>query len=182
MARLLLNNQVLVNENSGVVSMDSGVNYPKGTILNASFYENSTRTSISTSASSTLWSFSVTKLFSASASDLNLYLRMPGDGHYSDNVGIYAHIANSTTTTTDGTAYKDICYIQSNDSNTLQILLCKGKVFESLDAGSHTLSIGWNTRNGGSGERPFDIWNPNHNDDGRSHQLSSTAVVYEIQK
>ena len=182
MARLLLNNQVLLNENSGIVSIDSGVNYPKGTILNASFYENSTRTSISNSNSTVLWSFSVTKLFSASSSDLHLYFRMPGDDYVSDNVGIYAHIANSTTTTTDGTAYKDLAYLQSADASSQQIILCKGKVFESLDAGSHTLSIGWNTRDGSTSNRPFKIWNPSSSDDARQHVSSSTAVVYEIQK
>lgn len=180
MSRLILNNQTLLNETGGVVTVDSNISYPKGTILNTTFYENSTRVGVSTGATGTMWTFDVTKLYASTYSYLALYFMMNGHNDVSDNCGFYAHIAGSTTTSTDGTAYYDVTYTQNQSDNDPQMAHCRGKVFESLDAGTHTLVIGWSTRDGGTNNSPWVITNPNSSDDARCHQKSSTAVFYEI--
>lgn len=182
MSRLLINDQVFLQENSGVVTIDSNVNWPAGTILNASFHELTTRIALSFGASGTLWSFDVTKLYASDYSDLIMYLLLNGHQPNSDVCGFYAHIPGSTTTGTDGTAYYDIVYTANANANDPQMGHCRGKVFESLGVGTHTLTIGWNARNGTASQGPWHITNVNSSDDARQHAQSSTAVFYEIKK
>ena len=182
MARLLLNNKVFLNETGGVVTLDSEAGGPPGTILNTSFYENDTRSALTSGASGTIWQFNVTKLYSSAYSDLILYFMINGHQNSSDVCGLYAHISGSTTTTQDGSAYYDVVYTQNQNSNDPQMAHCRGKVFESLDAGTHSLVIGWSTRNSQTGNYPWIITNANSSDDARQHQQSSTAVFYEIKR
>jgi hypothetical protein len=50
----------------------------------------------------------------------------------------------------------------------------------SVAAGSHTMSFGWNTRDGNTNNRPFNNLNPNSSDDSRNQQMVSRIVVYEV--
>lgn len=148
-------------------------------VLKVSHFTNSTNTSIGDSSSGTIWSVNITKDYASADTDLIVFGALVGRGSYSDYCGVYAHISGSTSTSTDGSAYYDIGYNGESASRPC-IIRIQGKRFESLGAGTHTLSIGWSTRNGSSGDKPFPIWNPNSGNDGRCHQQRSNLVVYEV--
>jgi hypothetical protein len=50
----------------------------------------------------------------------------------------------------------------------------------SVMQGVHNISVGWNTINNSSNERPFTTLNPNNNQDARNQQFVSTILVYEV--
>jgi hypothetical protein len=148
--------------------------------LKRSEFTNGTRTAFSDSASNAFWNITVTKDFGSSISDLVVYAMLPGYSAYSDWCGIYAHISGSTTTSTDGTAYKDIIYVGGDASNESYCVIVNGKRFESLGAGTHTLTFGWSTRNGSSSDKWCATWNPDSNNDARQHATRSIVQVYEV--
>lgn len=148
-------------------------------VLKVSHFVNSTNTSLNDSSSGTIWSVNITKDYGSADTDLVVFGALIGRGSYSDYCGVYAHISGSTSTGTDGSAYYDIGYNGESASRPC-IIRIQGKRFESLGAATHTLTIGWSTRNGSAGDKPFPIWNPNSGNDARSHQQRSNLVVYEV--
>jgi len=156
-------------------------NAPIGSIVKTSHFTNATRVALSTSAGpSNIWTVSITKDFNSSTSDLVVFGNLNGRGNYSDQCGVYAHISGSTTRTTDGTAFYDVDYYSAHATYRTAGIVLLGKRFESLGVGSHTLEIGWQTRDGSTGDMPFPVFNNNNSDDSRSHQHRSNLVVYEI--
>jgi hypothetical protein len=66
-------------------------------------------------------------------------------------------------------------------SSTQQTTMVFGQAqWTGVAAGSHTMSFGWNTADGGTNNRPFSILNPNSSDDPRNNQMVSRIVVYEV--
>jgi hypothetical protein len=158
-------------------------NAPIGSIIKTSHFTNATRVALSDSAGpSNIWTVSITKDFNSSTSDLVVFGNLQGRGNYSDQCGVYAHISGSTTRTTDGTAFYDVDYYPANGTSRGGGIVLLGKRFESLGVGSHTLEIGWQTRNGNTSDKPYQVFNPDLNDDARSHVHRSNLVVYEILK
>jgi len=151
-----------------------------GNLLKQSHFVNESRVTFSDSNAGVIWSVTVNKEFDSDFSELVLFGQLVGHDNYSDFCGIYAHIPGATTLSTDGTAYKDISYVGGNaDGETFNVVLT-GKRFSNLNAGSHTLTIGWSTRDGGTGNKPFVVWNPNSTDDARQHQTRSQLYIQEI--
>jgi hypothetical protein len=154
---------------------------PLGSIIKTSHFTNVTRVALSDSAGpSNIWTVSITKDFNSSTSDLVVFGNLQGRGNYSDQCGVYAHISGSTSRSTDGSAFYDVDYYPANGTNRGGGIVLLGKRFESLGVGSHTLEIGWQTRNGSSGDKPYQVFNPDSNDDARSQVHRSNLVVYEI--
>ena len=67
----------------------------------------------------------------------------------------------------------------ANDSNESFWLIVLKK-FTGLNAGTHTVNFGWQTRDGNSNDKPFVTWNPNSAFDARSHQSRSNLIINEI--
>jgi hypothetical protein len=156
-------------------------NAPIGSIVKTSHFTSTTRVALSDSAGpSNIWTVSITKDFNSSTSDLVVFGNLPGRGNYSDQCGVYAHISGSTSTSNDGSAYYDVEYYPANGTDRPSGIVLLGKRFESLGVGSHTLEIGWKTRNGSTGDKPYQVHNNNSSDEARSHQHRSNLVVYEI--
>lgn len=155
---------------------------PPGSIIKASYFSNNTRTALSNSANAVLWSITpIVKSYSSTQTDLVVYGVLVGMGSFSYSMGLYAHIAGSTTLTTDGTAYYDIHHATPPSGATVpSLIIISGKRFENLNSGNITLDIGWSVKNADAGNKPFIIWNPNSTDDARAHQLRSNIVVYEV--
>ena len=152
-----------------------------GAIVKTNYYKWETKVSIPKGSTGTIWSVTVPKLYDSSVSDLLVFMLIPGHGTYSDWCGIYSHISGSTTTSTDGTAYRGINYISGNDVNEPVLIHMNGKRFESLNAGNHTLTIGWSARDGGTGNAPANnAFNPDSANDVRNHQNGSVMTVFEI--
>jgi len=152
-----------------------------GSVVKVSSFTDATRVALSDSAGpSNIWTVSISKEFSSALTDLYVYGNLQGRGNYSDQCGVYAHISGSTSRTTDGSAFYDVDFYPSNGTYRPGGIVLLGKRFESLGVGSHTLEIGWQTRNGSSGDKPYLTFNPNSSDESRSHQHRSNLVVYEI--
>ena len=182
MATLKFGGNTLLTETSGTVTFPSTVTWPAGTIRNVVFATFDTRTTFSDSATGTFWQYAFTKLYDASTTDIIVNHLLVGHNDYSDVCGFYSHISGSTTTTNDGTAYYDAGYIANESDSDPQFSFNLGKRFESLGAGSHTWEAGWKTRNGGTGNKPWYVSNPNSSDDSRSHQQGSSVLIFEVQR
>lgn len=180
-----------VTESSGTFTFtDAGI-LPSGHFVGVSHHTYATRTSIPTSNYYKFWDIDFTKKYSKENSYLSVHCQMWGHENYSDVCGIFAHIEGSTDMGGDagGTAYRGITYAGANSSNETFQIFMSGKIFENVDAGSHKLTIGWNARHSTvhnssaqDANRPFVIWNLNHNDDARQHQTRSKVTIYEIKK
>ena len=151
-----------------------------GTTLNVPIqvqhYQNSTRTSLSAVASYTLWSgITFTKL------QANSYLIVTGQlvfsNAYSYNMGYWWQIGNS------GKRYDSIfqCHYPSDTTRSAAIKIgwFINGIYTTTDTGNQSISIGWNSINGGS-DNPGTVWNPNVSDDARSQQHSSDLTIMEI--
>jgi len=149
-------------------------------LVKQSHFVNSTRVGLADSNAGTIWSVDIAKEFGSTVSELVVFGQLVGHDNYSDLCGIYAHIPGSTTLSTDGTAFMDISYVGGNaDSETFNIILT-GKRFSNLNEGTHTLTIGWSTKNNSTTDKPFVVWNPNSTDDARQHQTRSQLYVQEL--
>ena len=67
-------------------------------------------------------------------------------------------------------------YMTEGESGTFSINTRFGTTF---NAGTITVTMGWDTANGGS-NRPFAVLNPNATDDGRNPQNASVYFFYEV--
>lgn len=143
-----------------------------GAILNISTVRNSTRSSVSAVSSAyTLFSGSFTKV--SSTSTLIATCTVFGSGSYSGVCAVGMNI--------DGSNWDYGCnYQYDNQWQPAQITFIVGtSVWTGISAGSHTLGFGWNAADGSS-NRPFNIFNPNSNEDSRSRQQVSSMTIYEV--
>ena len=172
--------------NSGVTSIVAGTgisisggtgavtvtNTASAVLLKTSNYQNSTRTSLSNSASNTayniLWTVSVTKVSNTSNFNITGFLQ----GWQSSNGGgTYFFRINNGTWTSGGAA--------SYNSYGVPIPLQTYLTASSLNAGTYNIDFAWANSGGG---RPFNIWNPNSSDDSGQFYYPSVSqlIVNEI--
>ena len=149
-------------------------------------FRNSTRTSLNNAASSVIWSDNFTKEYDANTSWILMEGMLPGTNNYSDQCGIYAML-DGANTNNDTPRHRGVHYSGVNeDQPWARFILYVHRIIDNTDstqelnAGSRTWSVGWSTRNGSSGDRPFEIWNPNSSDDGRNQQYGSIMAIHEF--
>jgi hypothetical protein len=146
---------------------------PTGGVVKMSVFRNYTREAASGNPVNAygMWT---TAGFTKARADTNIIIQVTvfGAGYSSGQCGIGTEV--------DGVWDYGHGY-QYDGSYTAKTLQCHGtSYYTGLAAGSHTLKWGWKPGNGTTGERPFDVLNPNNNDDSRNGQVGSTMVVYEV--
>jgi hypothetical protein len=147
-------------------------NMQSGFILGSAIFRNGTRSAVSGAAEATLFGGSFTKQRSDTV--LIATNTVFGAGYYSGNCGVGMKLDN---TWHFGTGYQ----YDGAWSATAQVTVINGQGYWSgIAAGSHTLYWGWKCADGGAGNRPFNYFNPNSNDDSRLQQVVSSMIVYEV--
>lgn len=148
-------------------------------------FRNDTRTTLSDSSGSVIWSGNFTKEYDANTSWILMEGMLPGTNNYSDQCGVYAML-NGASTSNDSPRHRGIHYSGVNeDTGWARFIMYVHRIIDNSDstqelgAGSRTWSVGWSTRNGSTGDRPFEVWNPNSSDDARNQQCGSIMSIYE---
>jgi len=151
-----------------------------GKIIKQTVYKNSTRTALSNSADTTIFTTNFTKLKSNTESYIHVTTSIVCHDAASDFCGLYCDLqTNSNHATNDSSAFHGV----GHDQHGAQKFIHINKVFDDradLDAGTHTLEIGWRTRNGASVDKPTTIINPNSSDDARAHQTGFHLFINEV--
>ena len=140
-----------------------------GSVVAVRHYSNSTRSIVYSAATGTLWTLTDTKLYGVESAII-IHANIIGLG---DNSGVV-----STFIEYGGTKSYSIQY--TYEANDFCKLLTGTSKTTGKDAGSQTLSIGWDAANGSGSESPFIRINPNATEDARLHQTVSTIIVYEV--
>jgi hypothetical protein len=148
-------------------------------------FRNDTRTALSDSSSGVIWSGSFTKEYDANTSWIIMEGMLPGTNNYSDQCGVYAML-NGANTNNDTPRHHGIHYSGANaDTAWARFIMYVHRIIDNSDstqelgAGSRTWSVGWSTKDGGTGNKPFEVWNPSSADDGRNQQYGSIMAIYE---
>jgi hypothetical protein len=151
-----------------------------GAVLKAESSTYSTRVSMPTSSDHSIWSVAFTKLNDATTSYLRVTAQINGEGGYSDCAGVNCSV-NNVNKGADEEAYFGVLFVQANPADgDIHLSVNKDFKVNALDVGTHTIRVGWKPRNGSSGERPFNILNPNSSDQARRHQSASWMCIEEI--
>jgi len=113
-----------------------------------------------------------------------------GGSNYSDACGEFVELQNSNGTAidsswrnTDGRRYWGVSYagVDNNAQSTwAKFLFHWHQVYTNISPGTYEILVGWQTRNNSSGNRPFNNWNINANDDNRSRQHESHCEIWEL--
>ena len=149
-------NQVLIRSTGSLIKVDTLVYTPQ--------------VSISTATDATLFSVTYNKILSSSASDLVIKLDCRGCGPYSGVCGTYLSVA--------GVRNYSYSYLYSNGSE--MTMLHGIAVWDGVAAGNNTITVGWYSADGSSGQSPFKTLNPNAGTtDGRFRDQDSTITVWE---
>ena len=154
-------------------------------IVKVGFAENSTRYVLSTSADTALFTVTFAKSLSATLSKVHVIGQVVGRGSYSDWCGVYFDCLTSgmtTHNTNDSAAFKGLSMANASSSSRAGEITIN-KVFEdtsNFTAATHTFEFGWRTRNGSTGDRPFDQVNVTSSDDARAQAQSSTFTFFEV--
>jgi len=143
-----------------------------GAIIGVTVVRTNTRSSVSTVASTTLFSGSFTKI--KADSQLIAKCTVFGANFQSGNSGVGMNIDGSNWDY--GVAYQ---YDGAWSSIYQTTIIVGTSRWSGISAGSHTVGFGWNTFNGGA-DRPFGIFNPNSSDDSRNQQMASSIILYEV--
>jgi hypothetical protein len=150
-------------------------NMQPGFILSSTAIRYGTRTALSISAYTVIFSGSFTKL--RADSTIIATCTVFGDGFYSGNCGVGMQIDT-------GSNWDYGCGYQYDGgwSNTIQTTVVNGQSqWTGISAGSHTIGFGWRTFNLSSAtDRPFNNINPNSAVESRNQQMISSIFVYEI--
>jgi hypothetical protein len=165
----------VLKTNSGATGIEWGAD-EGGKIKKVTLVENSTRYSLTDSANTTIMSFS----FTVDTAGSTIYISggMLGRGSYSDSCGMFCSV-DGNGKTTDGPAYKGVQWANSHSVGTHGTYRYNQK-WTGLSVGSHTISLGWKTRDATSANRPFHQWNPNSSDDGRTQQTATNLTITEV--
>lgn len=183
------NNTIIGTGTNGEISLSSGQKLISsgsqsvttvGNIVGVTTFSNSTRTSLSATSSTTLWSAgNVTKKYSNSrliitgqlvfgngeSYNMGYWWQIGASGLRRD--GIFQHHYASDQETTQSTAIKLGWFINGE--------------FDTSATGNLAVSIGWAAIDGGA-NLPGTVWNPNASDDSRSQQHSSNLTIFEVLK
>ena len=154
-------------------------------LVKVTTFRNNTRTALNDSSSRVIWSANFTKEYDANTSWILMEGMLPGANNYSDQCGVYAML-DGANTNNDSPRYHGIHYSGANaDHGWARFIMYVHRIIDNSDstqelsAGSRTWTVGWHTRNGASGDKPFEIWNPNSSDDCRNQQYGSLMSIYE---
>jgi hypothetical protein len=147
---------------------------PPGFVISSAIIQSSTRTAVSNSAETVLFSgtFNKTRDDTAIVATCTVF----GAGYNSGNCGVGLKFGN----------YWDFGVGYAYDgswSSTAQVTIVNGQSYwnQPMSAGAYTVGWGWKCANGGTAERPFNYLNPNSADsDSRNQQFVSSILVYEI--
>lgn len=171
MPGILKVNSIQLAPGSTVMTMN---NMQPGFIVSSTAIRNGTRTAVSLGATGTLFSGTFTKLRADTTiiATCNIF----GDGFNSGQCGTYLRIDS-------GTPDFSIGYQYDGQWGAYQTTTISGQCqFTGVSAGSHTITAGWATQNGTTGDRPFNNLNPNNavTSETRNQQMVSSIFVYEI--
>ena len=154
-------------------------------LINATHYWMNGRTSVSNSSNGTLWTGTFTKQKGANESWILMDGMIPGSNNYSDQCGAFAML-DGADTNNDTPRHHGVYYAGANSSNgwarfiwQVHRIIKNDDSQQELAAGSRTWTIGWYPRNGSSGEKPFEIMNPNSSDDSRNNQYGGHLTIWE---
>ena len=155
-------------------------------LVKVSHWYNGSRADISDSANGTLWTGTWTKEKDAATSWILMEGSIPGVKNYSDQCGIYAE-TNGADTNNDAKRHQGIYYAGVNENpNWARFILHIHRIIKNddatqeLGAGSRSWKIGWSTRSGSSGDKPFRVMNPNAADESRNNQTGSRLAIWEF--
>ena len=148
-------------------------------------FRNSTRTALGDSSSGVIWSAQFVKEYDANTSWILMEGMLPGTNNYSDQCGVYAML-DGANTNNDTPRHRGIHYSGANaDEAWARFIMYVHRIIDNTDsaqelnAGTRTWSVGWSTRSGSAGDKPFEVWNPNSADDARNQQCGSIMAIYE---
>jgi hypothetical protein len=155
-------------------------------LVKVTHFRNNSRTGLSDSGDSTIWSGSFTKQYDENTSWILMEGMLPGGVASSDQCGVYAGL-DGMSTSNDSDRHKGVWYAGVDQGDAwAKFILYVHRIIDNthasqeLAAGSRTWSVGWKTRNGSTANKPFQIWNINSSDDGRNNQYGSIMSIYEF--
>ena len=153
----------------------SGTTTAPGRIVNITRWQNNTRTALSSSTSTTLWSpGNVNKLIANSK--LIIMGQMPFKQTADGEVGAWWQIGSSGIRR-DGIVHTGSGF-GTNDVGMKYAWHIKC-AYTTSSTGNLAVTIGWTTANSTS-KKPGEVWNPNATDDGRSQQHTSDLMIIEV--
>jgi hypothetical protein len=181
---ITINNNTISSSN-GTITIPSGKKlYAPGTnkifvpgrIVNVTHFSNNTRTSLSSSSSTTLWSAgNVFKKVSGSKLVMVGQLCF-GDGK-SYNMGYWWQIGSSGLRR--DSIFMDHYPSDQRASVNLKLGWFINGEYSTSATGNLAVSIGWASIDGNP-NWPGSVWNPNTSDDGRAQQHTSDLKIYEV--
>ena len=152
------------------------------------YHKYSTRHGVSESANGGLW---LSSGFTTTTSNATLIIRgqIWARHNASDTCGIYCQLLDNSNNNAisgadnqDGSRYWGIGYSGVNTGTAwAKFLLSWHQIYTGVDAGTYKVKIGWSTRDGTTGNRPFSDWNINSGDDARSRQHDTTCQIWELE-
>lgn len=149
---------------------DGSIQVSSAKVVNVDRKTYSVRTSWSDTSTAEIWNENYTKLYS------NTYLYVEVDlsmrGNYSDCLVHEMNYAEGSWF--QGTQPYDAGFSANSRPYHSTFLIT------SSATGTNLLRLKWRAANGGGGNKPASIWNPNSSDDGRYTQEYSAMTIWEI--
>jgi len=172
MPGILKVNSIQLAPGSTIMTMN---NMQPGYILSSTAIRYGTRTALSISSGSVVFSGTFTKL--QTSSTIFATCTVFGEAYYSGNCGVGMYV-DSTSNWDYGTGYQYDGSWGAYQTTTV----CGTGQWTGFSAGSHTIGWGWKCANGSATDRPFGYINPNSStpSDNRNNQIISSIYVYEI--
>ncbi len=154
-------------------------------LVKVTHFRNNSRFGVNTAGTGSLMTGNFTKTYDANKSWILMEGMIPGGKNYSDQCGIFAGL-DGMDTNNDTPRHQGVYYAGSNGGAQWdRFILYVHRIIDNTDstqelgAGSRSFTVGWKAKNGSSGERPFEICNPNSADDNRNQQYGSLMSIYE---
>ena len=174
MSTLTLGGSTLASKSGSVLSLDSGVTFPSGKIINFGVLQNSTRVSVSNSSSNDreILDFGdYNKLYASSNLAIHVFLVTEShDAAGAVNIGL--KYGSGATQFSGSYPMPANTYIGLSGAYYY--------LTGHTTTGAQAVSFRSGTQQS-SATKPFQIINPNATDDNRLAQTISTAFIYEIQ-
>jgi len=181
---ITINNNT-ISSNNGTITIPSGKKlyspgtnklYTTGKIINVTQFTNSSRSALSASTSTTLWSAGNVVKKTSSSKLIIVGQLCFGDGE-SYNMGYWWQIGSSGLRR-DG-IFQDHYPSDSYSTATIKLGWYINGEYSTSATGNLAVSLGWAAIDGSS-NTPGLVWNPNTSDDGRSQQHTSDLKIYEV--
>jgi hypothetical protein len=163
------------------IQFPNGTSYTSGHVIGVSHFQNSTRTAVPGSGQSLpyiLWNAgNVVK--KQSGSILLVEAQLPFRNGNSYDFGPLCRIGGVVHY--DGVVFAHYNSDALGSGDTIKTALIWKCKHSGASAGNVSIEFGWHPANGGTGERPGEIWNPNASDNDRARQWTSDCIVWEIE-